>query len=272
MIKPDLGDFGFQDTAQHPSLWDGCLFSCCPALGYTGTVLPNHGPQGGDLGTTTPNWSVVSGMVGVKSGSYSAKSIKFSSYDYLTCCITCQLTKIYDILLESSINFNDNTGAFLIYLDFDSLAASIRRPGNYNLCILHKDYFGGFSSSIHSFCLTLKGVVSFGELCVKLMVMDGIDRTSNVTFGGSLSYSTTGFIDYPIFLGARNKTISPSDGNIFDCAIYGRPFTVAEAIRYTTNPLERYQRRRRFALKTHRFAPALATTSNIILPAGVSPC
>lgn len=270
MIRPDLGDFGYLDTARNSELWDGCMFSCSPALGYTGSMLPNHGPYGGHFGTTAPVWDVVSGVVGVKSGSYSDAVIPFSKCDYVTVCVTCQLPGTSQIVLESSANYNTNNGSFAFILNTYGFTISAKSAAGANINI----FAFSTGTTIRSFCAVLKTTVAAYESICKLVVLDGIDKTGNISFYSGNVYAISGFTDQLVYLGARNKTTLPLNGSIFDCAIYNRPFTLAEALRYTANPLERYQPRRRRFISAPRisFNPAFAAGSNIILPAGVSPC
>lgn len=269
MIRPDLGDFGTFGEAQNPELWEGCIFSSTPALGMTGAMLPDHSRSGLYLGTTTPVWSTVNGMVGVKSGSYSDNNLKLSGLEYITMCATVQLINDNAMLLETSVDANSNSGSFYICHQSNLFTILLKSP-DYNISAISLDLLG-LSNEVRSICIVIKGKVTNNELCVKLFAIDGVNYTDYLFFGFGFNNPTTGFADYPLFIGARNKTSVLMSGSIFDVSIHNRPFSFDEALRYMRNPLERYQRRRLPDPKVWQFNSALARNSNILIP-GIASC
>ena len=273
MINPSLEDYATYGFSRFPDLWEGCIFSTTPALGVTGSTLYDNSKSNLVLGTTTPVWSAVNGLIGVKSGSYSDRNLVLSNLPYITICFMAQLLGNNEVLVETSTDTNVNIGAFYIAQQFDYLTSAIHgvsTPSINNIYGVPVSSFGGYGSNIRKVSIVIKTTVADLEPSMIMMIVDGIDYSSSITQILSHS-STSGLVNFPIYLGARNKTIGPLSGRVFDLCIYNRPFNVNEAIRYTQNPLERYQRRRRFWPVSRRFNPAIARNSNILIP-GVATC
>jgi len=270
MINPSLEDYATYGFSRFPDLWEGCIFSTTPALGVTGSTLYDNSKSNLVLGTTTPVWSAVNGLIGVKSGSYSDRNLVLSNLPYITICFAAQLKADLELLAETSTDANSNVGAFYLAPQYNYLTATIRGSSANSTYGVPVSSFGGYGSNIRKVSIVIKTTVADLEPSMIMMIVDGIDYSSSITQVLSHS-STSGLVNFPIYLGARNKTSYPLSGSVFDLCIYNRPFNVNEAIRYTQNPLERYQRRRRFWPVSRRFNPAIARNSNILIP-GVATC
>lgn len=193
----------------------------------SGTAIAGAASAGGDAGTTDAAWGTG------KSGAGSALDFNGTTHDsasnasivfgasVLTVCFWVWLdtTSGARCLVESSINFNSNARAFLIYIDTGELFAAIHGATLYRAHKITAPSTGAW----HHIAVVLDNSTVTGNVKIYL---NGSLQSSTVTTNSKTGSGN--FASYKVYAGARASASLFLDGRMDDLRIYNREVSAGD--------------------------------------------
>lgn len=285
---PSWADYATHNESQYPELWEGCIGAWCPGLGATGGTLPDlslrQHPGTLENMTLASAWTAYQGQsalvfTGIAGTGRDAATILPAGGTALTSGLakgTILATLMFTGAIASSASFFFESTSSSGHTRFGLAQRASPYEGQISLGL--RDSNTGTSVSVLG-----NKIGSTSEFFTSAVVFDSDLDYMNIYMYGD--YDTTVNASFgPVYAGtsASKSLIGSSEfgvssqackARIADVRLYDRVLDAEEIRLYERVRLAPYlpRLRRRF-ISIPRFNPAFAAGSNIILPAGVSPC